>query len=217
MRTRILLVDDHKILREGLRVILEKRDDVVVVAEADNGNSAVALAAQLRPDIVIMDIIMPDMNGIDATSQIVGEVSGIKIIALSMHSDKRYVLRMLKAGAHGYLRKDCASEELADAIETVLSDRIYISPQLRGFAVTGAVQRSILVDSLTTSILSPKEREVLQLLAEGKTTKQMAIQLKVVEKTIEKHRQRIVEKLDIHSIAELTKYAIREGITSAER
>lgn len=217
MRTRILLVDDHKILREGLRVILERRNDVVVVAEADNGRSAVEMAIELRPDIVIMDIIMPDMNGIDATAQIVGEVSGIKIIALSMHSDKRYVLKMLQAGAHGYLRKDCASEELAAAIHTVLSDLVYLSPQLRGFAVTGAVQRSILVDSITVSLLSPKERVVLQLLAEGKTTKQMALQLKVVDKTIEKHRQRIIEKLDIHSIAELTKYAIREGITSAER
>jgi DNA-binding NarL/FixJ family response regulator len=217
VRTRILLVDDHKILREGLRVILERRNDVVVVAEADNGRSAVEMAIELRPDIVIMDIIMPDMNGIDATAQIVGEVSGIKIIALSMHSDKRYVLKMLQAGAHGYLRKDCASEELAAAIHTVLSDLVYLSPQLRGFAVTGAVQRSILVDSITVSLLSPKERVVLQLLAEGKTTKQMALQLKVVDKTIEKHRQRIIEKLDIHSIAELTKYAIREGITSAER
>src|ERR1051326_7274960 len=169
MRTRILLVDDHKILREGLRVILEKRDDVVVVAEADNGNSAVALAAQLRPDIVIMDIIMADMNGIDATSQIVGEVSGIKIVALSMHSDKRYVLRMLRAGAHGYLRKDCASEELEAAIETVMSERIYLSPQLRGFEVTGAVEKSALISSLTFSLLSPKERRVLQLIAEGKT------------------------------------------------
>ena len=216
MRTRVLLVDDHKILREGLRVILEQRDDIEVIAEADNGRTAVELARYLRPDVVIMDIIMPDMNGIDATYQIVGEVSGIRIIALSMHSDKRYVLKMLRAGAHGYLRKDCASEELAAAIHAVMSDLVYISPQLRGFDVTGPVEKSTLVSSLTSSLLSPKELQVLQHIAEGKTTKQMAVHLGVAEKTIEKHRQRVMEKLDIHSIAELTKYAIREGLTSAE-
>jgi DNA-binding NarL/FixJ family response regulator len=213
---RILLVDDHKILREGLRLILEEIKDVDVVAEADNGVTALELAKKLRPDIVIMDIIIPGMNGIDATAEIIGEVSGIKIVALSMHSDKRYVLRMLRAGAHGYLRKDCASEELEAAIETVMSERIYLSPQLRGFEVTGAVEKSALISSLTFSLLSPKERRVLQLIAEGKTTKQIATQVNAAEKTVEKHRQRVMEKLDIHSIAELTKYAIREGLTSAE-
>ncbi len=216
MGKRILLVDDHKIVREGLRLILELIEGVEVVAEADNGPGALALAKQLRPDVVIMDIIIPGMNGIDTTAEIIGEVSGIKIIALSMHSDKRYVLRMLRAGAHGYLRKDCASEELEAAIQTVLSDRIYISPQLSGFDVTGAVEKSELVTSLTFSLLSPKERRVLQLIAEGKTTKQIATQVNAAEKTVEKHRQRVMEKLDIHSIAELTKYAIREGLTSAE-
>lgn len=216
MPRRILLVDDHKILREGLRLILEEIKDVDVVAEADNGVTALELAKKLRPDIVIMDIIIPGMNGIDATAEIIGEVSGIKIVALSMHSDKRYVLRMLRAGAHGYLRKDCASEELEAAIETVMSERIYLSPQLRGFEVTGAVEKSALISSLTFSLLSPKERRVLQLIAEGKTTKQIATQVNAAEKTVEKHRQRVMEKLDIHSIAELTKYAIREGLTSAE-
>ena len=216
MRTRILLVDDHKIMREGLRGLLERRDDFEVVAEAETGRRALELAKKLRPDIVIMDILMPDMNGIDATAQIMDEVSGIKIIALSMHSDKRYVLKMLRAGAQGYLRKDCASEELTTAIQTVLSDQIYISPQLRGFEVTGPIQKSVFVNSLTSALLSPKEREVLQLIAEGNSTKQVAMHLGIAEKTVEKHRQRIIEKLDIHSIAELTKYAIREGLTSAE-
>ena len=215
-RTRILLVDDHKIVREGLRVLLERRDDIEVIAEAENGRIALDLARKLRPDIVIMDIIMPDMNGIDATAQLMEDVSGIKVIALSMHSDKRYVLKILRAGAQGYLRKDCASEELAAAIHTVLSDQIYISPQLPGFEMTGPIQKSIFVKSLTSSLLSPKEREVLQLIAEGKSTRQIAMHLGVSEKTVEKHRQRIVAKLDIHSIAELTKYAIREGMTSAE-
>lgn len=216
MRKRILLVDDHQILREGLRLLLGLIEDVEVVAEADNGTTALQLVKELRPDIVIMDIIIPGMNGIDATAEITGEVSGIKVIALSMHSDKRYVLRMLRAGAHGYLRKDCASEELAAAIQTVMSDRMYISPQLQGFEVSGAVDKAALITSLTISLLSPKERQVLQLIAEGKTTKQIAIRVGAAEKTIEKHRQRVMEKLDIHSIAELTKYAIREGLTSAE-
>jgi DNA-binding NarL/FixJ family response regulator len=216
MRTRILLVDDHQIMREGLRNILERRADLEVIAEAENGKSAIEIAKKLRPDIVIMDISMRDMNGIDATLLLTGEISNVKIIALSVHSDKRYVFRMLKAGAYGYLTKDCASEELAAAITAVMSDLLYISPQLPGFSVNGAIPRSALVSRLAPSLLSTKEREVLQLIAEGKPTKQIAMQLGVSDKTVEKHRARIKEKLGLISIAELTKYAIREGFTSAD-
>lgn len=214
MRTKILLADDHKIVREGLRSILEKELQADVVAQAENGRATLALAREHRPDIVIMDITMPELNGIEAAAQIVQELPGTKIIALSMHSDKKYVSEMLRAGASGYLLKDCAVDELGLAIQVVLSNRIYVSPDVTGVVVSDYLERVGQTRSSIAAKLTVKEREVLQLIAEGHSTKEIASRLSVSIQTIDTHRQHIMEKLDLHSIAELTKYAIREGLTS---
>jgi len=214
MGIKIILADDHKIIREGLKALLERNPSMEVVAEAKDGLTTVRLAKKLLPDIVIMDIGMPDMNGIDATSQIVSETKGIKIIALSMHSDRRFVLQMLKAGASGYLLKDSAFEELELAIQTVMSGQPYLSPKITDVVIKEYIHNIPLSDATVFSALTTREREVLQLLAEGKTTRQIAAHLNISVKTIETHRQQVMEKLNMHSIAELTKYAIREGLTS---
>ncbi|MCX5807863.1 MAG: response regulator transcription factor [Proteobacteria bacterium] len=216
MSTRILLADDHKIIRDGLRALLEKQPDMEVVGEAQDGLTTIKLAKKLLPNIVIMDIGMPDMNGIDATRQIFSETQGIKVIALSMHSDRRFVLQMLKAGASGYLLKDSAFEELALAIKTVMAGQPYLSPKITDVVIKEYIVSLPKNEESVFTKITVREREVLQLLAEGKATKQIAAFLNVSVKTIETHRQQIMEKLDIHSVAELTKYAIREGLTSLE-
>jgi DNA-binding NarL/FixJ family response regulator len=216
MTIKILIADDHKIVRDGLRMLVEKQPDMVVVGEAENGRKAVHLALKMVPDVVIMDVTMADLNGIEATRQIHKEQSQIKLIALSMHSDRRFVAGMLEAGASGYLLKDCAFEELALAIQGVMSDRIYLSPEISDIVIRDYVHKLSPKPSSAYANLTAREREVLQLLAEGKSTKQIAVSLNVSIKTIESHRSRIMEKLNIHSIAELTKYALREGLTSLE-
>jgi DNA-binding NarL/FixJ family response regulator len=185
-----------------------------VVGQAENGRATIELARKLNPDIVIMDISMPDLNGMDATRRILEENSSIKVVALSMHSDERFVSEMLKAGASGYLLKDCALDELDRAIRTVLANQTYISPTIAGTVVKDYVHQ---LETGRPSVLSPREREVLQMIAEGKSAKQIAYQLKVSIKTVEAHRKHIMEKLDIYSVAELTKYAIRAGVTFLER
>ena len=216
MKTKIILADDHKIIREGLRSLLEKQLDMEVIAEAHDGLTTVHLVQKLLPDIVIMDIGMPDMNGIEATRQIMTETKGVKVIALSMHSDRRFVLQMLKVGASGYLLKDSAFEELISAIHTVMANQPYLSPKITDVVVKEYLHGFPKKESTVFTILTAREREVLQLLAEGKTTKQIASALYISVKTIETHRQQIMKKLNMHSIAELTKYAIREGLTSLE-
>ncbi|HNQ45786.1 MAG TPA: response regulator transcription factor [Syntrophorhabdus sp.] len=216
MRTKIILADDHKIIREGLRSLLEKQDDMEVIAEADNGLTTVNLVQKLHPDVVIMDIGMPEMNGIDATTKITTEFKGVQVIALSMHSDRRFVMQMLKAGATGYLLKDSAFEELVTAIHTVMRRQHYLSQKITDVIVEEYLQNLPKNETNVFTVLTPREREVLQLIAEGKSTKQIASVLNVSVKTIETHRQQIMDKLNIHSVAELTKYAIREGITSLE-
>jgi DNA-binding NarL/FixJ family response regulator len=213
---RILLADDHKIMREGLRTLIEKQPDMKVVAEAENGRTAVQLAQKLFPEVVVMDIGMPDLNGIEATRQILANNPKVKVIALSMHSAKRFVVEMLKAGSSGYLLKDCAFEELTLAIRTVIANKVYVSPGITDMMIKDYVYNLSKTEFSVTSILTPREREVLQLLAEGKTTKQIALSLNVSVKTIETYRQQLMHKLNLHSVAELTKYAIREGITSLE-
>lgn len=218
MPTRVLLADDHRIIREGLRSLLQRQSDMEVVEEAQDGITAVRLTEKLHPDVVIMDIGMPDLNGIEASRQIVTRVKGVKVIALSMHSDKRFVLEMLKAGASGYLLKDCAFEELIDAIRTVCAGQIYLSHRVTGVVVEEYLHnRPVASDTSAYNLLSAREREVLQLLAEGNTTKSIAASLHVSTKTVETHRQQIMEKLNLHSVAELTKYAIKEGLTSLDR
>ncbi len=216
MAIRILLADDHKIVRQGLRTLLEKEPDMEVVAEAEEGRMAVRLARKLAPQVVIMDVGMPDLNGIEATRQVLADTPGLKVIALSMHSDRRFVVNMLKAGASGYLLKDSAFEELAAAIRVVMLNKTYLSPGVSDIVIKDYVQGPR-EDSSVFSVLTPREREVLQLMAEGKSTKQIADRLHVSIKTIETHRQQIMTKLGIHSVAELTKYAVREGLSSLER
>jgi len=213
---RVLLADDHKIVRDGLRTLVEKQTDMEVVGEAENGREAINLTSKMIPDVVIMDITMPNLNGMEATRQITREIPGVKVIALSMHSDRRFVSGMLKAGASGYLLKDCAFEELIRAIHSVVSDQTYLSPEITGVVVEDYLSESSTTEPSTSSVLTPREREVLQLLAEGKSTKQIAESLGLSIKTIETHRRQIMNKLNIHSIAELTKYALREGLTSLE-
>ena len=207
-------------MREGLRALLAEQPGMEVIGEAADGRTAAQLVQQLSPDVVIMDISMPDLNGIEATRQITAKLTDVKIIALSVHSNNRFVAEMLKAGAAGYLLKDCALEELAGAIRTVVTNRIYLGPGIADVVVEDYMRHLSATESPTESapfsVLSARQREVLQLLAEGKTTKQIASSLYVSVKTIETHRRQIMRKLDIHSIAELTKYAIREGLTSLE-
>lgn len=216
MSVRVLLVDDHKIIREGLRALIENQSDMQVIAESPDGRTAVQLSQQLSPDVVIMDIAMPDLNGIEATRQITASLSSVKVIALSMRSDRRFVAEMLKAGASGYLLKDCAFEDLVRAIRAVIEDQIYLSPQIANVVVEDYIHCLSEAGGSAFSVLSVREREVLQLLAEGGTTNEIALQLHVSVKTIETHRRNIMKKLDIHSMAELTKYAIREGLTSLQ-
>jgi len=216
MKTRVILAEDHQLVRECLRAALEKESDIEVVDEARNGREAVSLASQKQPRVVVMDVVMPDLNGIEATRQILSASPNIKVLALSMHSDRRFVAGMLSAGASGYVLKDCAFEELAEAIRTVASDRTYLSPGIAGVVVEDYVKQLSSGGEQHISVLTPREREVAQLLAEGKSTKAVAVALHVSPKTIETHRRQLMEKLDIHSIAELTKFAIRAGLTSLE-
>ena len=213
-KIKILLADDHKIMRTGLRALLERQPDLEVIGEADCGAAAVDMAKKRPPHLIIMDINMPDMNGIEATRRILKDRPGIKVLALSMHADKGFVVNMLKAGAAGYLLKDCALEELAYAIRAVMDNRTYLSPSL----VNGILQDYIHVmskDDLSVySILTSREREVLQRLAEGKSTKEIAYDMEISVKTVETYRHQITEKIGTSSVAELTKYAIREGLTS---
>lgn len=213
---RILLADDHKILRTGLRELLEKEPSLKVVAEAEDGRTAVQLSREMSPDIVIMDISMQDLNGVEATRQIVSGSPQIKVIVLSMHSGQKFVAEVFKAGASGYLLKDCDFSEVFTAIRAVMANETYLCPQIATIVRNDYLLRLSQGESPVSASLSPREKEVLQLMAEGKSTKEIAFSFNLSVKTVEVHRQRIMEKLNIHSIAELTKYAIREGLTSLE-
>jgi len=214
--TRVLLADDHKMMRDGLSMLIAREEDMTVVGQADNGRVAIDKAAELNPDVIIMDIGMPGLNGIDATRQIAQQFPAIKVIALSMHSDRRFVAGMLSAGAAGYMLKDSAFEELAYAVRTVTAGRTYLSPGISHVVAEDYISRLQTTDASVFSVLSPREREVLQLLAEGKTTKQAAMDLGLSAKTVETHRQNIMKKLGIFTVPQLTKYAIREGLTTLE-
>jgi DNA-binding NarL/FixJ family response regulator len=216
MPTRILLADDHAIIRQGLCSLLEKQPDIEVVGAVEDGQKAIELVRELKPDIVIMDISMPNLNGIDATRKIIGELGNVKVIALSIHSSRRFVMEMLKAGASGYILKECLFNELLEAIQTVRKGEIYLSHRITGVVVDDYVKRLSGEYQAEAPDLSPREREVLQLLAEGKSTKQIALHLHVSAKTVESNRRNIMDNLDIHSVAELTKYAVREGLTPLE-
>jgi len=216
MSIRILIADDNQIMRQGLRSLLEKETDMEVVAEVASGLRALTLARELQPQVIITEVTIPDLNGFEVTRQILSEFPDMKIIALSMHDDRRFVVNMFKAGAQGYLLKDCAFEELAQAIRLVMTDNTYLSPKIAHILVNDFVRR--LPDPMQTpfSILTDREREVLQMIAEGNSTKQIAELLHISNKTVETHRQQVMHKLRTKSIASLTKYAIREGLTSLE-
>jgi DNA-binding NarL/FixJ family response regulator len=216
MTLSILLADDHKIVRDGLRSLLEKEPGFKVLAEAKDGREAVRLACELQPEVVIMDIAMPVLNGIEATRQIKARYPEVRVVALSMHADKPYVLRMIKAGASGYLLKNSASKELVLAVRKAADGLVYLSPEIAGVVVESLVAQEGHHVGSETPPLTPREREVLQLVAEGLTNAEIADSLGVSRKTVETHRRQIMEKLGLHNVAELTKFAIREGITSLD-
>ena len=217
MNIRILLADDHRILREGLRSLLAQQSDITVVGEASSGEEVVALARQLRPDVVVMDVVMPGLDGVAATRIIREELSNTRVIALSMHSDRRFVSEMVRAGALGYLVKDSAFEELNQALRAVIEDRPYLSAVITGTLVEDFVRQASSKERTPISpltLLTAREQEVLRLLADGKRVKEIAHQLNISTKTVESHRQNVMDKLEIHSTIELTRYALREGLTS---
>lgn len=216
MSIRVLVADDHTIVRNGLRAMIEKKPGLAWAGEAANGREAVERCATLRPDVAVLDITMPVLNGIDACRRIVQDCPNTKVIGLSMHTDRRYVAEMLGAGASGYVLKEAAFEELHRAVQVVHEGRTYLSPTIAGQVVEGYLEKLSREDGSRAAQLSPREREVLQLMAEGGSTKEIASALGVSVKTIESHRQQIMRKLDLHSVAELTKYAIREGLTSLD-
>lgn len=211
---KILLVDDHKMMRDGLRALLE-REGLEVIGEAATGLEAIALARRLKPEVVVMDISMPGLNGIDATRRLLAEGSGAKVVGLSMNADRRYVEAMLEAGAHGYLLKNSASDELIQVLHAVMDGGIYVSPVIGCFPVAKRPAPPA-SESKLPKALSPREREVLRLVAEGKSSKDVAIQLGMAVPTVETHRRQIMDKLELRTVAELTKYAIREGLTTIE-
>ena len=215
MSIQIVIADDHKLMREGLSSLLSQNADIVVVGQANNGREAVQLVEKCRPDLVVMDVSMPDLNGIDATRQIISKSPRTRVIALSMHSDRQFVAEMFRAGARGYLLKDSAFEELATAILKVARNETYIAPKLSGFNIEDYTRTAEPSEVLLKPKLSEREREVLQLMAEGNGTKEIAALLHLSAKT-ETHRQHLMDKLEIYSVAELTKFAIREGLTTLD-
>ncbi|WP_052263313.1 response regulator [Geobacter pickeringii] len=213
---RIMIVDDHQIVRHGMRHLLESQSDMEVVAEADSGQSALRRAREHQPDVILMDISMPDMNGIEVTRRIIASLPDVRVLVLSMHSNRRFVTEALAAGATGYLLKDCAFDELIGAIRCVAAGETYLSPKIAGHVVRGFLDQRTVAAAATHPTLSVREREVLQLIAEGKNVKEVAFLLEISTKTVETHRMQIMKKLDIRNVAQLTKYAIREGLTSLD-
>jgi DNA-binding NarL/FixJ family response regulator len=216
MKVRVLLADDHRLMRAGLRGLLVAEADFDVVGEADDGRQAVVLARDLSPDVVVMDVGMPDLNGIEATRQILAERPATRVVALSMHTDRRFVGEMMRAGAVAYLAKDCAYEELATAIRAVTAGEVYLGRTVSTDVIRDWIRGLPQGQATPGGRLTTREREILQMVAEGKSTKEVAFQLGVSVKTVETHRQQVMEKLGLRSVAELTKYAIREGLTSLE-
>jgi two-component system, NarL family, response regulator NreC len=216
MTISIVLADDHHISREGLRSLLESQDDLTVVAEAEDGRTAVSLVEQHKPDILILDISMPVLNGIEATRQVVRNSPGTRVIVLSMHSEKKYVSEALKAGASGYVIKVGNFRELAYAIQSVVDGHTYLSPRVTGLLVDGYMNPSKAEGKSSFSALSSREMEVLQHLVEGRNAKEIADALFLSVKTVETHRRNAMNKLGVHNLAELIKYAIREGLTTLD-
>ena len=211
MTTRVLLVDDHRIMREGLRALLAHEPEINVIGEAVDGRGALAMVDRDPPDVIVMDVGMPGMNGVEATRCVRRAHPDVKVVALSIHADKRYVQNMLSAGASGYVLKSAAADELLGAVRAAIRGERFLSSELDGEAIGSRPG-----DGSAFSVLGAREREVLQLLAEGLKSKTIAERLSIAYKTVETHRRNIMRKLGIHSVAELTKYAVREGLTNLE-
>ncbi len=214
MKMKILIADDHAIVRQGLRALIDKEEDMMVSAEAGTGAEAIDLTRKERPDVIVMDISMPDVNGIDATRSIMAEFPEVKVLALSMESDRRFVVEVLKAGANGYVLKDAAFAELASAIRAVAAGETYLPSRVTTLLIKEYLQRIPDEVPATYENLSAREREILQLIANGSNAKEIAFAFGVSVKTVENQRHSIMKKLDLFSIAELTKYAVRQGLTS---
>ncbi len=216
MSIRIVLADDHAMFLSGLRSLLEKEPNLEVVAEVKDGREAVRVAHEKRPDLVIMDVSMPGMNGIEATREITTTLPRIKVLCLSMHSEEQFIAAVLEGGASGYLLKECALDELLLAIRTVMANQIFLGPTITTTVVQSYRAQRATIQSSPFSLLTPRELEVLQLIAEGHSTKDIAARLHLSIKTIDTHRHRIMDKLNIHSVAGLTKFAVRQGLTTVE-
>lgn len=213
MSIRVLIVDDHAMMRDGLCKLLRDAPDVEVIGDVSNGRSALELVRTLSPTLVVMDVGMPELNGIETTRRIRQEFPTVRVLALSTHADRRYVQHMLDAGASGYVLKISAYDELLRAVRAVGAGKTFLSPEIAGEVVERAVHGAVEADRSAYSRLGSREREVLQLVAEGRTSAETARQMHISIKTVETHRRNIVQKLGLHGTAELTKYAIREGIT----
>ncbi len=211
---KIVFVDDHEIFHDCIRHLFDLQENMLMLGVANNGWTAIKVVRESSPDVVVMDISMPGLNGIDATRRILSENPDIRIIALSMHSDREMILQILKAGARGYVLKDCAFQDLVTAIKAVTKDQMYLSPKITGYILNDFLNAAEQESSF--EILSPREREVLQLVTEGRATRQVAEHLNVSIKTVETHRSQIMRKLNLKSLPELTKYALREGLTSLD-
>jgi two-component system response regulator NreC len=214
-KLRILLADDHVVMRTGLRALLERQPNLEVVGESENGRETIALASSLKPDLVVMDVGMPVLNGIEATKTIVAENPATAVIILSMYADESYIMRALKAGARGYLLKDSAPADLINAIQAVSQSKSFFSPKVSRILAEDYVRvlkQKGAVDSY--DLLTSREQEILQLLAEGKVNKEVAAALNISPYTVETHRKHILEKLNLHNPAELILYAVRKGIIS---
>jgi DNA-binding NarL/FixJ family response regulator len=213
---RVLLADDHQLFRDGLRSLLQRSPGFTVVGEAADGLEALRLCRDLQPDVVLLDISMPGLNGVEAARRIGVEAPGTRILIVSMHADRRFVAESLRAGARGYLLKDSAFPEVVQAIQAVMRGHMFLSPAITDVVAQDFASQVPSPERSAFRLLSPREREVLQLLAEGLSTKEIAGKLSVSGKTVETHRRQIMDKLGLHSVAELTKYAVREGLTPLE-
>jgi len=217
MGIRIVLADDHRIVRDGLCALLAREKDIELIGQADDGLGAVRLARELRPDIVVTDVSMPGLNGVEATRRIRADEPSVRVLCLSVHAESRMVLAVLEAGASGYVLKDCSYDELALAIRKAMADQIHLSAELVGLVVKEVRSRGQPQVAGGTAALTPREREMVQLLSEGLSTQQIADRLHVSIKTVAPHREHVMQKLDISSLAELTRYALCEGLSSLDQ
>lgn len=216
MAVKILLVDDHKMFRQGLCSLLEEQSGMEVVGEAEDGAAAIQLARKLKPDVIIMDVDMPGMNGIDATRRISLEMPDIKLAALSTYLKKAFIIEMLRAGASAYILKEWAFAKLVEAVNTIMAGEIYLCSKAASIIVDDYVRSRQGIDGLSDTLLTGRELEILKLLAEGKPSKEIALIIDVSAKTVDACRRQIMQKLNVNNLAELVKYAVREGLTSLD-